>query len=78
LVRQLAERGVPHATVQATLPLVTAALGRAAAAGFDAFPRSTPMSLAGLPLLLLRVHYVTLQYERVIAPVLDDDAPTDS
>lgn len=77
VVRQLAERGVPPATVQATLPLVTAALRRATAAGFDAFPRSTPTNPAALPLLLLRVHYVMLQYERLIAPVLDDDAPTD-
>lgn len=77
LVQQLAERGVPPATERASLPALAAAITRAADAGFDAFPRSAASTPAAVPHLLLRVHYAILQYERLMAPAVDDPADSD-
>jgi hypothetical protein len=74
LVQQLAERGVPPATERASLPALTSAIARAADAGFDAFPRTAANPPAALPQQLLRVHYAILQYERLMAPAVDDPA----
>jgi len=73
LVRQLAERGVPPATERASLPALTAALERAAATGLDAFPRTAAAEPGGVAHLLLRVHYASLQYERLLTPANDGD-----
>lgn len=66
LVRQLAERGLPPSTERASLPILVAALERAAAAGLDAFPRTAAADPGGVAHLLLRVHYALLQYERLL------------
>lgn len=73
----LAERGVAPATEPISLPVLTAAIGRAAEAGLDAFPRTAESTPGAVPQLLLRVHYAILQYERLMAPAVDDGAESD-
>lgn len=77
LVRELAERGVPPQVERASLPELTAAISRAADAGFDAFPRSSVSTSAAVSQLLLRLHYAILQYERLMAPAVEDPAESD-
>lgn len=77
LVQQLAERGVAPATEPISLPVLTAAIARAAEAGLDAFPRTAESTPGAVPQLLLRVHYAILQYERLMAPAVDDGAESD-
>lgn len=80
LVRQLAERGLPPATERTSLPILTTALERAAAAGLDAFPRTAAADPGGVAHLLLHVHYASLQYERLLnsASGGDDEPAADS
>ena len=77
LVQQLAERGVPPASVPASLPALSAVLARAAAAGFDAFPRTATTTTDAFPQQLLRMHDAILQYERLMAPTVDDAGEAD-
>lgn len=77
LVQQLAERGLPPSTERASQPALTAALERAATAGFDAFPRTATPTTQPVPQQLLRVHYALLQYERLMAPAVADAAETE-
>lgn len=73
LVQRLAERGVPATSGLTSLPSLVAAIEGCVAAGLDALPRAATGGTDGVAQLLLRVHYASMQYERLLSPAVDDE-----